>query len=410
MEFKRIRLENGLEIIGEVNQEACSLSFGAFVRTGSRDENDAISGCSHFLEHMIFKGTEKRTAADVNRELDELGGRSNAYTSDEATVFYASVLPELRSRIVDLLLDLMRPIFRPEDFDMEKQVILEEISMYKDQPPFGIEDRSKELFFGDHPLAQSVLGSLESIRDLSIDQMRDYFDRQYCPGNIIFAAAGKFDFDHLVEEIEKIAGSWPSRPLNRKKCRSVAHSGIHRFTKPTATQDYVFQIVSAPSSQCDAERYPASLAANMIGDDVGSRMFWELVDNGAADSANLSFFDYTDAGTFTSVLCCKPEDTERNLEIITRIFQKVQKEGFTVDELERAKNKILSHIVLASERPIGRLFSTGTEWLQTGSHTTIREEIDHFKRISLDQVNEILQKYPLDNPLQVSIGPEKSDS
>ncbi|MDO5580590.1 MAG: insulinase family protein, partial [Planctomycetia bacterium] len=99
MEFKRIKLDNGLEIIGEMNKESYSLSLGTFVRTGARDENDAISGCSHFLEHMIFKGTEKRTAAEVNRELDELGGRSNAYTSDESTVFYASVLPELRPRI-----------------------------------------------------------------------------------------------------------------------------------------------------------------------------------------------------------------------------------------------------------------------------------------------------------------------
>ena len=128
MEFRNQTLDNGLQVIAECNPNAYSSAFGFFVNTGSRDETDVISGVSHFLEHMVFKGTPKRTAADVNRELDEIGSQSNAYTSEEHTVYYASVLPEFQANVVDLLGDIMRPSLRKEDFEVEKKVILEEIA------------------------------------------------------------------------------------------------------------------------------------------------------------------------------------------------------------------------------------------------------------------------------------------
>ena len=132
MKFQRVTLDNGLEIIAEHNAAALSTSLGFFVRTGSRDENDNIAGMSHFLEHMAFKGTARRNAADVNRELDELGGVFNACTGEEATVFYAKVLPELQEHCVDLLSDIMRPSLFAEEFEVEKKVVLEEIRMYDD--------------------------------------------------------------------------------------------------------------------------------------------------------------------------------------------------------------------------------------------------------------------------------------
>ncbi|MCA9211791.1 MAG: insulinase family protein, partial [Planctomycetales bacterium] len=137
MTFREQRLDNGLEIIAECNDNAYSTAIGFFVNAGSRDENAENSGVSHFLEHMTFKGTPKRSAADVNRELDEIGSHSNAYTSEEHTVYYATVLPEYQSNAVDLLADIMRPSLRQEDFDTEKKVIIEEILRSEDQPPYG---------------------------------------------------------------------------------------------------------------------------------------------------------------------------------------------------------------------------------------------------------------------------------
>ncbi len=203
MEFHKHVLANGLEIVAECNAEAHSTALGFFVETGARDETDEISGVSHFLEHMVFKGTPTRSADDVNREFDEMGAHYNAFTSEENTVYYAAVLPEYQTSATELLADIIRPSLREEDFDTEKQVIIEEIRMYDDQPPFGADEKCKALHFGRHPLGRSVLGTVQSITDLRVDAMREYFQRRYSPGNMTLAAAGRIDFAMLVKTAER---------------------------------------------------------------------------------------------------------------------------------------------------------------------------------------------------------------
>ena len=149
-----------------------------------------VAGVSHFLEHMAFKGTPSRSADDVNREFDEMGAHYNAFTNEENTGFYAAVLPEHQGRAVDLLADILRPSLREDDFNLEKQVILEEIQMYEDEPPFGADDKCRALYFGSHPLGRSVIGTAKSVGDLTVEAMRDYFHRRYSPGNIVLAGAG----------------------------------------------------------------------------------------------------------------------------------------------------------------------------------------------------------------------------
>ncbi|HEY2761857.1 MAG TPA: pitrilysin family protein, partial [Pirellulales bacterium] len=152
MQFQRATLDNGLEIVAECNSAAHSTALGFFVKTGARDETDEVSGVSHFLEHMMFKGTPSRSAEDVNREFDDMGADYNAYTSVEITAYHAVVLPEFQNATVELLADILRPSLREEDFVTEKQVILEEIKMYCDQPPFAVDDKCRAAFFGNHPL------------------------------------------------------------------------------------------------------------------------------------------------------------------------------------------------------------------------------------------------------------------
>src|SRR6266478_9126084 len=155
MPFHQHTLPNGLTIIGETSPPAKSAAVGFFVRTGSRDETPEVSGVSHFLEHMVFKGTPRRSSLDVNRDFDRIGAFSNAYTSEENTVFYAAILPEYLPQAVDILADILRPSLRGEDFDMEKNVILEEIGMYEDQPASMIYDHAKKAYFDGHPLGNS---------------------------------------------------------------------------------------------------------------------------------------------------------------------------------------------------------------------------------------------------------------
>src|SRR5881227_2893715 len=194
MPFHHHVLSNGLTVIGETSPSARSAAVGFFVRTGSRDETPEVSGVSHFLEHMVFKGTPQRTALDVNRDFDKIGAHYNAFTSEENTVFYAAILPEYIPQAIDVLADILRPSLRGDDFEMEKKVIIEEIGMYEDQPMWSAYDHARKAFFADHPLGNSVLGSPASIRALSREQMQGYFDKRYVAANITVSAAGNFSF------------------------------------------------------------------------------------------------------------------------------------------------------------------------------------------------------------------------
>jgi predicted Zn-dependent peptidase len=395
-----------LEIIAESNDEAHSTGLGFFVRAGARDETDRLAGVSHFLEHMVFKGTPRRTADDVNREFDEMGAHYNAFTSEENTVYYAAVLPECQERCVELLADIMRPSLREDDFNMEKQVIIEEISMYEDQPPFGADDKIKELHFAGHPLARSVLGTEGTISDLSVEEMRGYFRQRYSPNNILLAAAGKLDFDRLVKQAEQICGAWETREVGRETPRAAGRSGFHVLPRENATQQYVLQLADAPAAT-DDDRYAAKVLATVVGDDSGSRLYWDLIDTGRAEHASLSHYEYEGTGVTMTYMSCVPNQTTENLQRMLDIFREVEREGVTAQELAQAKSKWKSRLVLGGERPRNRLFAVGGNWMQRKEYRHVRDDLAAIEAVTLDDVRAVLAKYPLSVGTTVAIGPLK---
>jgi predicted Zn-dependent peptidase len=406
MEFRSHRLDNGLEIIAETNDDAHSTSVAFFVRTGSRDEADDVAGVSHFLEHMCFKGTPTRSADEVNRVFDEIGAHHNAFTSEECTAYYASVLPEYQGPCVELLADILRPSLRQDDFDTEKKVILEEIQMYLDQPPFGMDDRIKELHLGGHPIARSVLGTAGSIAALTRDAMHDYFTARYSAGNVFVAAAGRVDFDALIAQVAQHCGNWESLASPRLTPRPASHTRFEVVHRPSATQQYVLQLADAPASE-DDERYAAKLLATIVGDETGSRMYWELTDPGLAESASLGHYEYLGVGMFYAWLACEPELAEDNLARLMDIYHRVEEEGVSADELQQAKNKVKARVVLGSERPRSRLFNLGGNWLQRREYRTVADDLAALDAVTLHDLRAILSKYPLSRASTVTVGPLK---
>jgi predicted Zn-dependent peptidase len=393
-----------LEIVAECNAEAHSAALGFFVNTGARDESPEVAGVSHFLEHMAFKGTATRSADDVNREFDEMGAQYNAYTGEEHTVFFAAVLPEQQDRVVGLLADILRPALRKEDFDTEKQVILEEIHMYEDQPPFGADEKCRAAYFGTHPLGQSVLGTLKSVGELRVEAMREYFRARYAPGNVTLAAAGRVDFDALVRSARKVCGPWEPAPARRAIEPPLHHDGFHVLRKESATQLYALQMTAGPAA-IDADRYPAKLLAAILGDDTGSRLFWELVDPGLAETANMGHCEFEGAGLFVTYLCCEPDRAAENLQRVLDLLRRAESEGVTKDELNQAKNKVSSRIVLSGERPRGRLFVVGGDWVHRREYRSIRDDLDAVAAITADDVAAVLAKYPLSAGTTMIVGP-----
>jgi predicted Zn-dependent peptidase len=406
LEFRSHRLENGLEIVAEENPDAHSMSVAFLVRTGARDESDELAGVSHFLEHMCFKGTPRRSADDVNREFDEIGAHYNAFTSEEVTAYYASVLPEYQEASIDLLADIMRPSLRTDDFDMEKKVILEEIQMYLDQPPFGMDDRIKLLHLGGHPLAKSVLGTSESVASLTRDEMHNYFTSRYSADNVFVAAAGKVNFDALIEQVAARCGNWKAKDAKRNIPTAASKTQFEVVHRASATQQYVLQLADAPASE-DADRYAAKLLATIVGDDSGSQMYWELVDPGLAESATLGHYEYLGLGMFYTALACEPELVEEDLSRLHDIFLSVEGKGVTDEELRQAKNKVKARVVLSSERPQSRLFNVGGNWLQRREYRAVADDLKALDDVTVSDVESVLQKFPLSRYSTITVGPRK---
>ncbi len=404
MEFREQQLENGLEVIAECNPHARSTAIGFFVSAGARDESDENSGISHFLEHMAFKGTPRRSPDDVNRELDEMGSSSNARTSEEQTIYHATVLPDYQDRMVELLSDLMRPSLREEDFEAEKKVIIEEILMYEDSPPFCAPEKCMAEFFDSHPLARNIIGSVESVGQMTPARMRAYFEKRYSPGNIKLVATGAVDFDRLVAVARENCGAWQPFKVERDTPRAMPRSGFKVIKKESAAQEYVIQISAGPAA-ADDDRFAARILSTILGDSGGSRLFWELVDPGLAEYAEIGSYEFEGTGIFIAFLCCGPDEAAENLQRLRDLQRNVQADGVTAEELSRAKNKITSQIVLQSERSAARLFPVGSGWLQRRRYLSVPEIISAYQSLQLQDVNAILEKYPLTINTTLAVGP-----
>jgi predicted Zn-dependent peptidase len=379
MEFKKKKLANGLALIGEVNKSAKSAAVGFFVKTGSRDESKAINGVSHYLEHMVFKGTERLNAFEVNEAFDRTGAKFNAFTSEENTL-------------------------RDEDFNIEKNVIKEEIAMYKDLPSFDVMDKCRSLHFGEHPCGNSVLGTEESIDSLTAEEMRDYFCRRYASNNMIVAFAGNFNWGQVSREIATSCGKWKKQDAGRELKHCPGSRKGDRTEKPNLTCEHICLMSPAVSAQ-DSRRFAASLLSIIVGDDVGSRFFWELVDKALAEAATMQFGPMDGTGTFYSYIRCSSKNTDTVLETVKCIFGSLTNDGITEDELKKAKNKVLSALVIKNELPMGRLTDLAFNWIYSEQYRTIEDDIKAIRAVTVDDIHSLIEEFNPSDFTQFSIGP-----
>jgi predicted Zn-dependent peptidase len=376
---------------------------GFFVQTGARDEPRELMGVSHFLEHMMFKGTARRSAEDVNREFDEMGADYNAFTGHECTVYYAHVLPEFLPRAVDLIGDMLRPALREEDFSVEKKVILEEIGMYEDRPQWRLQDYLLECHFAGHPLGFRVLGTTGSIGALGVESMRQYFQRRYGSGNIIVAASGKFDPEELGR--------------NLQSCRAMDHDGApvrsydlpapegleKSLADPRLTRHYMAAMSLAPSAQ-DPRRYAAAVLADVLGGGEGSRLHWALIDPGLADEADFSHVPQDRVGAFMAYASCDPERAGQVEQIMLETLDGAAA-SLDADEIERAKNKLATQATLKGEQPLGRMMNLGGQWTYLKDYVPLEQELERLMAVKVDQVRGLLTQTPLAPRTIVRLGP-----
>ncbi len=404
MTFLQTQLDNGLTVIGEHTPEAESVACGYFVKTGARDEAPILLGVSHFLEHMMFKGTPRRSAEDVNREFDELGARYNAFTSEETTVYYGQVLPEFQARALDLLTDMMRPSLRPEDFDGEKNVILEEIARYDDMPASEAHALAREATFGAHPLGHRVLGTKQSITDMARDDMRGYFERRYSPGNMVLALAGAFDWDAALAQVAEDTSSWEQYDVSRDVTPPAFSSASRVVPNQKLTRVHLIWMAPAPSTQSH-ERYAAHIAASVVGDAVGSRMYWDLVDPGIVDDASMYYQEEDHSGVLATYASCSPGNVAEVTSRMHALLDAAASEGVDDAEVARAQQKIASSEVLGSETPMGRLVPLGMAWTYKQEYVGMDEAVDRVLETTADEVNAVLRGATAERHSLLALGP-----
>ena len=402
--FHHATLPNGVTVLAELDGDARSAAAGFFVRCGRRDEPDALAGVSHFLEHMAFKGDERYSAEDVNRVFDEIGARYNAYTSHEQTVYYAAVLPEHLPTAVDLLATLTRPTLRQDEFDLEKKVILEEIGMHEDQPASVAYDALSEAHFHGHPLAGSILGTNESVGALTLEQMRDYHAGRYVGDNLILAVCGNADWNEVLRLAEAHAGRAPAGSVERPLPAAAPPGAVRVVTKPENAQQTVMLAGPAPDNASPL-RHAAELLSVVAGDDTGSRLFWELADPGRCEACDLGYTDFAGAGVFLTYLSCDPGRAADNVRAVQKVFADLNARGVTKEELEQAKSKVASRVVLRSERPMGRLGSLGGNWQDRGEYKTVEDDLADLRRLGVHDLRDLLTSFPLEVKTVAGVGP-----
>jgi predicted Zn-dependent peptidase len=405
--YKEARLSNGMMLVGEVDQSTHTAAAGFFVRTGARDEPAAIMGVSHFLEHMMFKGSAKRSALDVNNDFDQIGASHNAFTSGEMTAFHAHVLPEHLSSAIEILSDILRPALRKEDFEEERGVILEEIAMYEDNPFMGLYEEMMEAYYKEHPLAHKVLGTKKTVGELPLANMTEYFHNRYAADNLILAVAGQLDFEKITNQVEKLCGSWPRGKPGREQPAFTATPKEFTKVMSKTNRAYLGMMMPAPALG-DMRRYASSLISQIIGDREGSKFYWSVVETGLAEEASCSFEGRDGLGEYLVFAACEMKNVA---EVEKRLREEMSGlgENLKQEELDRARARIATGIALASERPSGRMHRLGSQWAYGLPPIPIEQEMDRIEKLTLKDLQDCLKEFPL-NPVVVGrLLPSKND-
>jgi predicted Zn-dependent peptidase len=391
-QFRQTRLPNELQVVAEVDPDAHTAAVGFHVKTGSRDEDAAVMGVSHFLEHMMFKGTETRTAADVDRDFDDIGADHNAYTSGEMTAFWAHALPEHLPRTIEILADILRPALRQGDFDDEKGVILEEIAMYEDQPFWVLYERTMEAYYRSHPLSHRVLGTRDTIQALAREQMAEYFRRRYSSDNTTIALAGRLDFEATVDQITRWCGGWEATRARRQYPGLEPADAEFTIRSTNVNRHYGIGIAPAPPIE-DDRRYASAALALILGDSEGSRLYWALVETGLAEEARAQYDGQDKVGAFLVYYACSPDDAPKVARAVDEQIQELVR-TLTGDDLDRIKSKIATAATLQGELPAGRMHRLGRLWTYTGEYRSLEQELERINAVTLDDLRAVSAEFP----------------
>ncbi|MEW6219207.1 MAG: pitrilysin family protein [Thermodesulfobacteriota bacterium] len=386
----RTVLGNGVRIVSERLAHSHSAAVGLWVDVGSRDEHDLNNGCAHFVEHMLFKGTRRRSAAQIATELDNLGGVSDAFTTRENTCFYAKVLDTHLERLLDLLLDMFgHSLFTPEEVERERQVVLQEIALVEDTPDDSIHDLFNARFFPHHPLGNPVLGSREVVASLDAKKVLDYVARSYTPERILVTAVGNIDHQELVERVAPELGALPARPQPWRRqppgpalpSRTVYDKDLEQAHIVLGTQG------RAVTSE---DRYRLLLLNVLLGGNMSSRLFQEIRERQGLAYAVYSFLSsYQDAGCLGIYLGVEPAAANRALALVRQECRRLVDQAASLLELGNAKEFSKGNLFLSADSVESRMLRLAQNELYFGRQVTLEEVAAGIDAVRPEEVRDL---------------------
>jgi predicted Zn-dependent peptidase len=417
MSVKRFVHASGLRIVTEEVPSVRSAAVGIWVNVGSRDETPAVAGASHFLEHLLFKGTTRRSALEISSSIEAVGGEMNAFTSKEYTCFYARVIDTDLPMAIDVVSDLITSsIVSALDVDAERKVVLEEIAMRDDDPSDLVHDLYAETYYGDTQLGRPILGTVESIKTMSRNAVFNYYKKRYLPQDLVVAVAGNIKHKKVVEMVERalsadgfldVKGAPQIR--GNEILRKAKQSSVGLITRKTE-QAHMFYGMEGVARH-DERRFAMGILASALGGGMSSRLFQEIREKrGLAYSVYAYAQQFAGSGQIGFYAGCNPTKAIEVIEIIREVLTDVAEHGMTHEEIDRAKGAVRGSLVLSQEDSGSRMSRIGKNEIVYGHVMSFDDILKEISSVTHEDVRKVASEFLTKTPTLALVGPFKSES
>lgn len=391
--YKCQTLENGLTIIGEEIPYLKSISLGIWVKAGSIIETKENSGVSHFIEHMLFKGTKNRSSKELAREIDNLGGILNAFTSKECTCFYVKLLDEHIDIGIEVLSDMiLNSCFDKKDIEKEKSVILEELKMYEDSPDDLSYDLLLENIYKDHSLGMNILGDRNTLKNFKRENILDYYNKYYVPNNSVISICGNFNFEEIVEKIKDKFKTWEAKEASINTTEPKFNPCIIKKNKDIEQVNLTINLKAIPMIN-DREVYALSVVNNVFGGSISSRLFQKIrEEKGLVYSIYSSQTLYQECGELGIFASTSNENVEEVYKLILDEIDLIRNEYISLQEIHESKEQLKGSYMLDRESTSSRMMSNGKNLLMRNKVDDEQDIIDYINNVEYQDVVEIIEK------------------
>jgi predicted Zn-dependent peptidase len=402
--IRRTVLSNGLTLLTEKMEHVRSVAMGVWIRNGSRHELPEVNGISHFIEHMVFKGTKSRTAQRIAREVDAIGGNLDAFTGKETVCFNMKVLDEHVPTALDVLSDLvLNPIFADEEIGRERGVILEEIKMDEDNPDYLVHEIFTQNFWKDHPLGKPILGTRETVRKFERNTLIDFYEQRFLGGNMVFTAAGNLDHDSFVDHVTKrfqglkAGESCYSGPAPKTAAR------INLRNKKSLEQVQLCLGVPSPPIN-DESRYVTLVLNTVLGGGMSSRLFQTVrEERGLAYAIYSDLNPYRDTGSLCVYAGTSSDKAVQVVELVMAEFRRLKTEPLAADELRRAKDQLRGNLLLSLESSMSRMSNLARQQMYFDYFFGLQEILDKVEGVTEEQVMQMANSLFLPDVVAVTL-------